>query len=61
MRITFDLKLWLDKTGVTRDVYFTDLATSENTSRVYVVRNDFTLFAINVDKGYLRMTLDSER
>lgn len=49
------MKIWLDRTGVTRDIYFTDLATSENTSRVYVVRNDFTLFSINLDKGFMRM------
>lgn len=49
------MKIWLDRTGVTRDIYFTDLATSENSSRVYVVRNDFTLFSINLDKGFIRM------
>ncbi|CAD8152462.1 unnamed protein product [Paramecium octaurelia] len=61
LEISYQLKLWLDKTGVTRDVYFTDLATSESSSRIYVVRNDFKIFSINLDKGYFGISLDSQQ
>ncbi|CAD8126091.1 unnamed protein product [Paramecium sonneborni] len=61
IEITYQLKLWLDKTGVTRDIYFTDLATSESSYRVYIARNDFKIFSINLDKGFYGISLDSQQ
>jgi hypothetical protein len=59
--MTIQLKLWLDKTGVTRNIYFTDLATSVRNGRIYVVRNDFMLFSANVRPGYYGIELETFR
>lgn len=59
--MTIQLKLWLDKTGVTRNIYFTDLATSVKNGRIYVVRNDFMLFSANVRPGYYGIELETFR
>lgn len=37
------LKLWLDKSGLTRDIYCTDVALDEKYRKAYVVRNDFKI------------------
>jgi hypothetical protein len=44
IEINFKLQLWLDQLITSPSMYFSDLATAENFHRVYIVRNDLTIF-----------------
>ena len=58
IEINFKLQLWLDSLITSSSMYFSDLATAENFHRVYIVRNDLTIFEIDVGSGLGEITLN---
>ncbi|CAD8183034.1 unnamed protein product [Paramecium octaurelia] len=61
IEISMKLKLWLDKSGLTRDIYCTDVALAEKFKKAYVVRNDFQIIQVDLNQGLFKLQLDPIR
>ncbi|CAD8186166.1 unnamed protein product [Paramecium octaurelia] len=57
IEISMKLKLWLDKSGLTRDIYCTDVALAEKFRKAYVVRNDFKIIQVDLNQGLFQLFL----
>ncbi|CAD8092573.1 unnamed protein product [Paramecium sonneborni] len=58
IEISLKLKLWLDKSGLTRDIYCTDVALAEDFKKAYVVRNDFIIIQVDLNQGLYIIQLE---
>ncbi|CAK82973.1 unnamed protein product (macronuclear) [Paramecium tetraurelia] len=58
IQISMKLKLWLDKSGLTRDIYCTDVALAEKFRQAYVVRNDFKIIQVDLNYGLFQLLLN---